>query len=73
MKDVLGEDLVVGDVVVTTRQGYSNLKIVQIVGFTPKKIRVTGIHGYSELKDTNQVVKVDPKLYFHMLLTKKAK
>lgn len=62
----------VGDVVVTTVLRYSNLQLAAVIGFTPKKIRVQSINGDPELKDRDQVVKVDPKIYFYRLLKKKA-
>ena len=39
-KDHIGQELAVGDVVVMSMPGYSNIWLGTIVGFTPKKVRL---------------------------------
>lgn len=63
MKDILGNELRVGDMVVCTTSGYESLSIGRIIDFTPKKARVKTKLGPSytriKLKDSWQLCKVD--------------
>lgn len=45
MNDVAGNELSIGDKVATMFDGHSNLKVVEVVGFTPKKVRVKRSNG----------------------------
>jgi len=40
VKDFIGQELVVGDVVVTTPKNYRGLIKAKVVAFTPQKVRV---------------------------------
>lgn len=52
MKDATGKELKLGDkVAVTASNGYMNLVITEVIGFTPKKVRV-GMYG---LRDSCQI------------------
>lgn len=42
VKDRCGQELAVGDKVVTTDTHYSELNVGWVVGFTPKMVRVSG-------------------------------
>lgn len=63
MKDILGVELKVGDMVVCTTSKYESLSIGKIVDFTPKKARVKMKLGPSYtriiLKDPWQLCRVD--------------
>lgn len=58
-RDVTGRYLKMGDSVVTTLDGYSNLTVVKIIGFTAKKIRVEKPDGGHCLKCSDQVCYVE--------------
>lgn len=52
MKDCAGKELKLGDkVAVTASNGYMSLEITEVIGFTPKKVRV-GMYG---LRDSSQI------------------
>lgn len=54
MKDCTGKELKYGDqVVVTASNGYAQLVVTEVIGFTPKKVRVSGIS--SGLRDSWQI------------------
>lgn len=63
MKDLLGQDLQVGDKVVTTTSHYETLSVGYIDSFTPKGARVIMSSGtnyrWTKIKFSNQLVKVD--------------
>lgn len=63
MKDLLGQDLQVGDKVVTTTSHYEVLSVGYIDSFTPKGARVIISPGtnyrWIKIKFSNQLVKVD--------------
>jgi len=48
MKDILGNELKVGDLVVTTVSNYERLRIGKIIKFTPKACRVAPITAKSD-------------------------
>ena len=55
MKDCAGKKLKYGDkVAVTASRGYANLELCEVIGFTPKKVRVN-IQG-GVLRDSCQIV-----------------
>lgn len=62
MVDILGQELNIGDKVVTTTPHYEELSVGYIIAFTPLKARVTStvnsLYSYSKLKFSNQLVKV---------------
>lgn len=63
MKDLLGQDLQVGDKVVTTTSHYETLSVGYIDSFTPKGARVvispdTG-YRWTRLKFSNQLVRIN--------------
>lgn len=51
MRDVAGNIMVVGDMVAVTVVRYANLVMAQVIGFTPKKIRIR-IHNSSSDVET---------------------
>ena len=63
MKDILGNELRIGDMVVCTTSKYEELSIGRIARFTPKKAEVKMKLGpfYTrlKLKDSCQLCKVD--------------
>lgn len=63
MKDILGNDLRIGDMVVCTTSKYESLSIGRITRFTPKKaevrIKSAGSSIWEYLKDSWQICKVD--------------
>lgn len=63
MKDILGNELGIGDMVVCTTSQYETLSIGRITRFTPKKAEVKMKLGLSytrlKLKDSCQLCKVD--------------
>lgn len=63
MKDILGNELNIGDMVVCTTSQYETLSIGRITRFTPKKAEVKMKLGSSytrlKLKDSCQLCKVD--------------
>lgn len=55
MKDRAGKELKYGDkVAVTASHGYAQLEIAEVIGFTPKKVRVS--LTCSPLRDSCQIV-----------------
>lgn len=63
MKDLLGQDLQIGDRVVTTTSHYETLSVGYIDSFTPKGARViisAGInYRWTRVKFSNQLVRVE--------------
>ncbi|RKZ15606.1 hypothetical protein DRQ53_08635 [bacterium] len=62
MKDILGNELAVGDYVVTTVSKYEELKVGIIVKFTPKACRVRSIKNDQDqgnLKYSYQLMRVE--------------
>lgn len=63
MKDILGNELNIGDMVVCITSKYEKLSIGRITRFTPKKAEVKMKLGLSytrlKLKDSCQLCKVD--------------
>ena len=58
MKDCDGKELKLGDkVAVTAGSGYASLRITEVIGFTPKKVRVTA--GGGSLRDSCQIVIIE--------------
>lgn len=56
MKDVTGKELKLGDkVVVTASNGYMSLSTTEVIGFTPKKVRVSS-YG---LRDSCQIAIIE--------------
>lgn len=51
MKDFLGKELELGDLVVTTRPNYRDFVKAKIIAFTPKKVRVE-YNDYAGRPDT---------------------
>lgn len=47
MKDILDQELAVGDDVITTPKNYRGLVKAKIVGFTPKKVRVVYMNTWN--------------------------
>lgn len=63
MKDLLGQDLQIGDRVVTTTSHYETLSVGYIDSFTPKGARVKASpdadYRWTKLKFSDQLVRVD--------------
>lgn len=62
MKDILGNELEIGDMVVCTTSKYESLSVGRITRFTPKKAEVKiadKYHWGSGLKDSWQICKVE--------------
>ena len=69
-KDFLGRELVVGDFVIFIRQGYRSFKLANVIGLTPKKVRVKwSDHEWATLlQDPGSLVKVEgPDLTMFLL------
>lgn len=66
LKDALGTELAGGDYVMVSDTKTSKLEIQEVVGFTPKKIRVRNVGGWGEgsTKEPIGIVKVDKSLFF---------
>ena len=69
-KDFLGKDLAVGDFVIFIRQGYRSFRLANVIGLTPKKVRVKW--GDSDwavlLQEPKSLVKVEgPDLTMFLL------
>lgn len=55
MKDVRGLELRLGDVVAATAsRGHASMYVGEVIGFTPKKVRVS-YYGSYENKDSRQI------------------
>ena len=65
LPDATGTMLAHNDFVMTTIDKYADLRLCQVLSFTPQKIRVRDLHsGYkTTLKFPSDVVKVDTNLY----------
>lgn len=63
MKDLLGQDLQVGDRVVTTTSHYETLSVGYVHSFTPKGARVIMSpdtnYSWTKIKFSNQLVRID--------------
>ena len=69
-KDFLGNPLVVGDVIAASSTGYLRLKLYEVIGFTPRKIKVVSVdvlargeltrelNFYSQLKSPTDIILV---------------
>lgn len=58
MNDRAGKELKLGDkVAVTASHGYAQLEIAEVIGFTPKKVRVS--LTCSPLRDSCQIVIIE--------------
>jgi len=75
--DMLGEEIVIGDFIIIPHHEYRQLQVVEIIGFTPKKIKIKPVinGGLGSLLEMAQYkyVKVDPKSVTFMMLKKKMK
>lgn len=64
-KDILGEELAVGDYVVVTHMETADLQIGKVLAFTDKKVRVLSYHGYGViLKNPSGLAKINPVILF---------
>jgi len=71
MKDFLGQELELGDTVVTTAKNYRLLVKATIVAFTPKQVRLeykNTWNGYSEKYNTEEFI-TTPSLVIKIPLT----
>jgi hypothetical protein len=61
-KDILGEELAVGDYVVITQMETADLYIGKVLAFTEKKVRVISYCGYYDvlLKNPSGLAKINP-------------
>ena len=69
-KDFLGKELAIGDFVIFIRQGYRSFKLANVIGLTPKKVRVKwGDQAWAELlQEPKSLVKVEgPDLTMFLL------
>jgi hypothetical protein len=66
LKDAIGTDLVAGDFVMVSRGKSTTLKIQEVVGFTPQKIRVREVRGIGsgDTKFPREVIKIDKSNFF---------
>lgn len=64
LADAMGETLAAGDFVMTTVDKYADLRLCEVVSFTPQKIRIRDLKkGYKLiLKFPEDIVKVDSRL-----------
>lgn len=51
MKDADNQEITLGDRCATTQNGYTDLIIVQVVGFSPKKVRVRRSYKYGRYEE----------------------
>ena len=65
LPDATGVMLAHDDLVMTTIDKYADLRLCQVLSFTPQKVRVRDLRsGYkTTLKETTDIVKVDKSLY----------
>ena len=69
-KDFLGRDLDIGDFVIFIRQGYRSFRLANVIGVTPKKVRIKwGDSKWAELlQEPSSLVKVEgPDLTLFLL------
>lgn len=61
-KDILGEELAVGDYVVMSQMETADLYIGKVLAFTEKKVRVLSYSGYYDvlLKNPSGLTKINP-------------
>ncbi len=59
MRDVLGKELAVGDDVVYTHGRFSDIHQGIVIGFTPQRVKVRSLLGWTGTKDPVRVVKVE--------------
>jgi hypothetical protein len=64
--DATGNLLAAGDLVMTTQYNKPQLYVMEVVSFTPKKVRVRDVGGWGEgtVKNPDDVVKVDKSHFF---------
>lgn len=65
-KDILGEELAVGDYVVMSQMETADLYIGKVLAFTEKKVRVLSYCGYYDvlLKNSSGLTKINPVILF---------
>lgn len=64
MVDCLGRELVIGDKVVCADMKYADLLIGEVIGFTPKKIRIRYKRSeYGEIDSYNQQLKESHQVF----------
>ena len=69
-KDFLGRELAIGDFVIFIRQGYRSFRLANVIGVTPKKVRIKwGDSKWTELlQEPSSLVKVEgPDLTMFLL------
>lgn len=66
LRDVTGELLAIGDYVMVSDSMSASLGLVEVIGFTPKKVRVRSINswGSGSAKEPSGLVKVDKSRFF---------
>jgi hypothetical protein len=64
MKDILGNELKLGDTVVTNETGYADLRVGKIIKFTPKACRVEYRPNSNDTKlcQTSQIALVEEEV-----------
>ena len=69
MQDFLNQELKIGDKVIMIMQGYRSFQVSEVVGFTPKNVRVEYEDvqyrkGYfaSIIQPPQQLIKISPEL-----------
>jgi hypothetical protein len=71
MKDIIGRELAIGDIVACERAEYRGLILATIIKFTPKMVRVEyklGKETESMLRGPDDLVKMEgPDLTLHLL------
>lgn len=75
MKDFLGQDISIGDVVIANDKRYSRLEMGRVIALTPKYARVKIYHSQpawngeqGQLYGTEQICKIDSELASVVLL-----
>lgn len=66
LRDALGTELAGGDFVMSANAGHTTLHLMEVVNFTPKKIRLRDVRsfGSGSTKESKDVIKVDKSLFF---------
>lgn len=63
LTDCLGVPLAAHDYVTGAKTGYVQHHVAEVVNFTPQKIRIRYIGGFTALKSPNELTKVDKALF----------
>jgi hypothetical protein len=66
LRDAVGTELAVGDFVMTTKGNHPTLHLMEVISFTPKKIRIRDIRSFGKgnVKNPEDIIKVDKSIFF---------